>query len=148
MLWLVQRAVRLWSAGRLCFVSPTFTTGSDLPNLEQVFVAILKWRNQWKAKGDTRFLSKFFMLYVTICNICYHIFHVHLVFLLLQAMVRTTRTQHQCEPHTQSPLPVGSTTLKSRLSAKVEMGKQSQLWTSFVACVLWYCGNRFPAWGQ
>lgn len=39
-------------------------------------------------------------------------------------MVRTTRMQHQCEPHTRSLLPVGSTTLKSRLSAKVETGKQ------------------------
>lgn len=61
-------------------------------------------------------------------------------------MVRTTRTQHQCEPHIPSPLPVGSTTLKSRLSAKVEMGKQNKLRTSFSAWVPWHYGNPLKLW--
>ena len=42
----------------------------------------------------------------------------------LQVTVRTTRMQRQFVQHTPSQPPVGFTTLKSRLSAKVAMGKQ------------------------
>lgn len=65
--------------------------------------------------------------HMNLMNSCiYQLFYLfadmHGSFMLLQVMERTTKMQHQWEPHTQSLLPVEFTTLKWRLSAKGEMG--------------------------
>lgn len=48
---------------------------------------------------------------------------IHFNCSLSQVMARTTKTLPRCVPHTPSLLPAASTTLRSRLSARVETGE-------------------------